>query len=472
MATITSAGIGSGLDVESLITKLMSLERQPVTQLQQRTDTLKTQLSAIGKLQSSVATLRDAAGRLALSTSFTGTVASSSDASSVAATAGTEATAGSYQVNVEKLAKAQSLVSPAGASLSTGTVTIEFGTYSTDLSAFTADPGRAPMIIPVGAGEAQLDKIRDKINALKAGVVANVVTDVNGSRLVMRATDGGAANAFRVSVADDDGNNTDASGLSALAYDPTAAVNTGSRTQAAQNSVATIDGVRVESATNTVSSAVQGVTFTLGKEMAVGSQVTINVTQDSAGTKKLITDFVSAYNDTVKLLRDQTKNDPNGTSGPLKGDSGVIGILNQLRQEMGASTTLGGSLARLADIGLDPLADGTLKINSTKLDAALAKPTDLQGLFAGLDGGNAANNGFGQRLRTLADGFLSTDGRIDAQQKGLQSRISANDKRGDELNRRLELVEKRLRTQYTALDGTMGKYNGLSTYLQQQLSKL
>lgn len=470
MATITSAGIGSGIDVESLITRLMSLERQPIQQLQQRTDGLKTQLSAVGKLQSNIATLRDAVAKLTQTSGFGASKASVADTTLLSASADSGAAVGSYNIQVNRLATAQSLASsavPQGSGIGSGTLTISFGTYSSDLSTFDADPARTSLIIPIANGEDSLESIRDKINAMKAGIVANVVTDVNGSRLVMRGVDPGAANAFQVTVSDDDGVNTDDSGLSRLAYDPTAGVNAANRKQAADNSDVLIDGVQLATSSNKIEGAIQGVTLDLQK---TGSSV-LTVGQDKDAVKKLITDFVDAYNAAIGQLRDLTKNEKD-SSGPLKGDQGVIQIQNQLRTLVGSSTTLGGSLSRLAEIGLDPGSDGKIKIDDAKLTAALAKPDDLKGLFAGVDSGDASNSGFAQRLRELADQLLSTDGRIEARKKGISDRIDANGDRAEALERRLELVEKRLRAQYTALDGTVGKLNGLSTYLAQQLNRL
>lgn len=477
MATITSAGIGSGIDVESLITRLVALERKPIEQLKQSTDGLKTQLSAIGKLQSSVSNLRDLASKLSRSDGFSGASAASSDAATVTASASAGAALGSYSVQVVQLAQAQSVASnpmSASSSTGTGTITIELGQYAADLSSFDADPARTSLVIPVSAGDDSLERIRDKINAMKAGIVANVVSDVNGSRLVMRAESSGAANAFRVTVSDDDGDGTDAAGLSAFAFDRTAGseVNLGSLKQVAQNAKASIDGVEVESASNQIENAIQGVTVNLQRPTALGASTTLTVSQDKAATKKLITDFSAAYNDTIKQLRDLTRNDPGGTAGPLRGDQTINAMQYQLRQLIGSSTTLGGSLSRLADVGLEPGADGSLKVSESKLDAALDKPTDLRGLFTGVDANNGANSGLAVRLRELTDQLLSTEGRIESRKKGINSRIDAAGDRNEVLERRVGLVEKRLRAQYTALDGTVGKLNGLSTYLQQQLNRL
>lgn len=477
MATITSAGIGSGLDVETLISRLVAVERSPIQQIQQRTTGLKTQLSAFGKLQASLSTLRDAAAKLTRADSFGAVTAASSNATAVSATAANGTVAGSYSVTVDQLASAQSIATsaiPSGSALGTGTITIDFGSYSTDELggvSFDTDPSRTSLIIPIVSGEEQLEKVRDKINAMKAGIVASVVSDANGSRLVMRGVDPGAVNGFRVSVVDDDGNPADTAGLSALAYDPTQGINSNILKQAAANAKATIDGIEIESASNVVTGAVEGLTIQLNKVSSEPS--TLTVAQDKTQIKKSVTDFVQAYNDTIKLVREQSRFDAaSKTGGPLQGDSTAIGVQNQLRNLAGGSTTLGGSLTRLSELGLDPASDGLLKISESKLDLALDKPADLKAFFGGLDSENASNNGLAVRLRELTDGLLASDGRLDAKQKGIQSRIDNNGEREAQLERRLLLVEKRLRTQYTALDGNMSRMQGLSSYLTQQLAKL
>ena len=220
-----------------------------------------------------------------------------------------------------------------------------------------------------------------------------------------------------------------------------------------------------------VTGVIEGLSLTLNKVSPDAATVTVG--QDKAAIKKNITDFVTAYNGAMSLLREQSKYDAaSKTGGPLQGDSAVVSMQNQLRSLMSSSTSLGGSLTRLAQIGLDPATDGQLKIDSTKLDAALDKPTELKSLLSGLDSGNPTNNGLAQRLRDLTDGLLSSQGRLDLRQKGIQGRIEANADREAQLEQRVQLVEKRLRAQYTALDGTMGKMQGLSSYLTQQLQRL
>lgn len=481
MASVTSLGIGTnGLNLEDLVTKLVSAQRTPIDQLQTRTDGLKTQLSAYGKVQSALSTLRDTSSKLTNPDTWTASIASSTDAASVAVAASTSSGAGNYAVSVSKIASAQTLASKALAttgSVGSGSLTIELGTWNSDQSGFTTKTGSNAITIDIAPGEDSLTQIRDKINAAKAGVTASIVTDSTGSRLVMRSADTGESNGFRVSVSDADGGNGDDQGLSALAFDPSSGVGSMTQKLAAGNASAVINGIEINSESNSLKDSIDGLSITLLKPTT--SDVTLTVSQDKDSLKKAVTDFANAYNSVITLIRDQTKVVPRekgsteaSQSGPLVGDSTAIGLLGQLRGLASGTTTLGGSLARLADIGLDPSADGTLKINATKLDKALANPTDLKQMFMGLDADNAGNNGLAQRLRTFASDALGSEGQVSNKQTGLQNRITSNGKQSDAMEDRLAAVEKRLRAQYTTLDTTMGKLNSLSTYVSQQMALL
>jgi len=476
MATITSAGIGSGLNIEDLITKLVAAERTPITQLATRTDSLKTQLSAYGKLQSTFATLRDAALKLTRPETWQASMASSTDATSVAVTAGTSTTAGKFSVSVSKLASSQTLSSKvlpaAPAGIGSGSITIELGSWNSDLTEFTAKTGASAVTIDIVPGEDQLTQIRDKINAAKAGVVASVVTDASGSRLVMRSSETGQTNAFRISVGDADGSNGDDSGLSALAYDPTVGVSSMTLNLAAANAMAVLNGLAVESESNTMKDAIDGLNITLLKTTT--SDVTLSVDQDKDGIKKSINDFVTSYNAAMTMLRDQTKYDAtNKTAGTLQGDSTVTSLQYQLRGLTGSSTSLAGAgLSRLADLGLDPGSDGLIKVNATKLDKALGNLDQVKSFFAGVDASSAANSGLAVQFRAMTDLILGSDGSLSNRQAGLQSRINANGKRADQLEDHVSLTETRLRARYTALDTQMSKLTNLSNYVTQQMALL
>ncbi|MBI3367557.1 MAG: hypothetical protein HY021_03625 [Burkholderiales bacterium] len=200
VGTISSAGLGSGLDVNAIVTQLMALEQKPLTQLQAAATDLKTGVSTFGKLQSYFSALRDKANALTTPSLWTSTTASSADASAVTVSTGATAATGNYAIKTTTLARGQTVVSSAAsaATINEGTLTIELGTWvTTPAPGFTAKAGSSPIAITVGTGETDLPSIRDKINAATTDVVASIVTDATGSRLSIRSKATGAENAFR-----------------------------------------------------------------------------------------------------------------------------------------------------------------------------------------------------------------------------------------------------------------------------------
>jgi flagellar hook-associated protein 2 len=471
MATITSAGIGSGLDIESLVSKLVASERTPITQLSKKIEGLKTELSAFGKVQSALASLRDAASKLTSPSTWGGALATSSDPTAVSVSAGTGAAIGNVAVQVNQLAQSQTLVSGTPYTSSTATVgqgslTITLGAWAKDadgnITGFTDKAGATPVTIEIGAGQDTLAGIRDAINASNAGVTASIVNDSNGARLTLRSTATGETNGFRIDAG---------GGLADLGYDPRVGVTSLIQTLPAQNARALINGIDVSSETNSLKEAIDGLNITLLKTTSIPASVAVG--QDKDAIKKVISDFTTAYNAVNALLREQTKYDAGAkTAGPLQGDSTAVGLQNQLRSIIGGTTSLAGSIGRLAQIGLEPGSDGNLTVSDTKLNAALGDLDSVKKLFMGLDSTDSANSGFAQRIRSYIDGALSTDGRVSSKQAGLQKLIDNNNKSIDKLEDRAALTEARLRARYTALDTQMAKLNGLSNYVTQQMAQL
>jgi len=473
MATISSAGIGSGLDIESLVSKLVAAERTPITQLAQKTEGLKTELSSYGKVQSTLSALRDAASKLTSPATWSGTLATSSDPTAVSVSAGAGAAIGNVAVEVKSLASSQTLVSgtPYANSATTvgqGSLTITLGAWATDgadppaYTGFTDKAGATAVTINIGEGQDTLAGIRDAINAANAGVTASVVNDANGSRLTLRSTASGETNGFRIDAG---------GGLADLGYDPRIGVSSLIQTLPAQNARALINGIDVSSESNTLKEAIDGLNITLLKTSSVPASIAVS--QDKDSIKKLITDFTTAYNAVNALLREQTKYDSSAkTAGPLQGDSTAIGLQNQLRSIIGGTTSLAGSIGRLAQLGLDPGNDGNIKVSDSKLNTGLSDLDSVKKLFMGLDGTNSSNDGFAQRIRSYIDGALNSDGRLTSRQAGLQKQIANNGKRADELEDRASHTEARLRARYSALDTQMSKLNGLSNYVTMQMNKL
>lgn len=471
MATITSTGLGSGLDVASIVSALMAVEKRPLTLMQQAKTDLNTQLSAFGKLQSFTSAMRDAANNLSSVSLWSQTVASSSDSASVGVSTDSAAATGSYSINVTKLANSQTVSSRAFASsastLAEGTLTIELGSWDGEPAptGFTAKEGASAVTVTIGPGETSLASIRDKINAAGAGVTASVVNDASGSRLALRSSATGEENAFRISASD-----ASADGLGALAYDATDAATQMARNQTASDASATINGIVVTSASNKLEGVADGLTLTLLK--TTSSAVDVGVTADDTAVKTAMTTFTKAFNDLAGYIRDQTKYDAaSKTGGSLQGDRTVGSLQAQLRGVINAATGASTVFTRLSDIGISMKSDGTLETNSTKLDAALANRAEMRKALA-TDGATSSVSGFMDRFRDLGNVLLGTDGAITTRNSSLQTMITRNQSTQDAMQLRLDQTEKRLNAQYQALDTNMAKLSSVSNYLTQQLAAI
>jgi flagellar hook-associated protein 2 len=484
--SISSAGIGSGLDVKGIISSLMAVESHPLTLLQNKASTVTTEISAVGQIQSLTSTMADKARALSGSSLWTQTTSSSADPTVVTADTSTgTAIAGDYSVSVQQLAQGQTVTStalPSAAStLNAGTLTIQLGTYVSDgatpaTTTFTNQPAASAVSITIGAGETSLSAIRDKINAANAGVSASIITDANGSRLSLRSTTTGAANGFKITATEavDDGN--PATGLSSLNFDATGATSQLALNQFALNAKATVNGIAIESATNKLSNISDGLSLTLLKKS--DTPVDVNVASDTASMQKAITDFVSAYSALQSYISLQTKYDASTTvaagtarkDGPLEGDPSIIGFQNQLRGIVNTTSTTSSLFSRLSDIGVAVQKDGTLSIASAnKLTAALSHPDELQKLFA-TQGSTNDNTGIAVRFATMADRAVGVDGALFSRSDGLKGELSRNSKQQDDMQVHLDATQARLTAQYQALDTTMSKMNALSSYVTQQVA--
>ena len=473
MATISSPGIGSGLDINSIITQLVAVERVPLTKLESQAKALETKLSTYGKVKSAIASLRDAASALTRSETWNKTTGTSSDPSAVSVTTGATTKAGNYAIQVNQLAAAQSnatgLIPATPTAQFEGTLSIELGTWTADQSGFTPKTGATAVSIAVGPPAESLAQLRDKINASGAGVIASVLTDASGSRLVLRSSSPGASNGFRVSVADGDGNSGDGLGLSALAFDPSAGILTMAQALAAANASATLNNLAVVSESNTLTDVLDGMTLTLNRVTA--GPVLLSAAQDTPALRSAVDAFVTAYNDLNKLMADQTKLDTANKSGnTLHGDSAAVAIRSQMRQLLGVTSAASTTFTRLSEVGFDVQRDGSIRLNETKIASALANPTEARKLFGNVDTLVPANNGIATQIRSMADRLLGSDGTIITRSEGLRKRIDLNQDRQDALEGRIAQVEKRLRAQYTALDRQMAQLNSLSGYITQQLT--
>lgn len=466
MATISSPGLASGLDIQSIVSQLVSLERAPLTQLRSDATSFQTRLSSYGTIKSQVSTLGDAAEKLSTAGGWNAVKASSSNASAIGVTTSSGAVATSLSMEVQFLAKAQSTAStavPTGTAMGTGSMTIEIGSWAG--SVFTAGTA-SPVTIDIEAGEDSLAEIAAKINDADAGVSATVLKDASGERLLMRSSQTGEVNSFRISVTDDDGQNADAAGLSRLAFSVGNA-NGMARSQTGQNAQATINNVSISSATNQLTDTIPGMTLQLSQ--VTTGPVEIDVSTDMDAVKANLKSFVDAYNALNTTIATATRYDEaTKVAGPLQGDSTATGLQNALRGMM-RSVTSSSPYSRLSDIGLEIKSGGKMEINTTKLDEALKDLNGVKDLFRAT-GSDSTSSGFGLKVKAFAEGLVEADGLVSNKTDAIQASIKRNGLEQERVNDRASRVETRLLAQYNAMDLAVGRLNSLSSFVSQQIT--
>ncbi|MBI2307782.1 MAG: flagellar filament capping protein FliD [Rhodocyclales bacterium] len=451
---ITSLGVGSGLDAEGIVTKLMALERQPLTLLQTRQTDFNNKLSAVGKIKSAIAALQSAASAMSTTSklySFKGVVADTTIAS---ATTTSSASAGVYSLEVERLAGTHKLLSSASPDTSTGgTLTFEVG--STVGGVFTAKSGTSAVGVTVSAG-ATLSQVRDAINGSGANVTATIVNGASGEQLVVTSKYSGETGQIRI---------TASAGLGSFSYDPVTATGGLTQKDAGQDAIVRIDGILIKDTTsNTVTDAITGVTLNLTKTN-LGSPTQLSISNDTSNLTSKVEAFVKAFNELNTTAKDLTKYDATTKkAGVLNGDSMVSSVLGQLRDALynvpaGASS----DYQRLSDLGVSIQTDGSLKIDSTVLQSAVTTKWSAVATTVAA---------YGTTFDTLTTAMNGTDGIVTSRTDGINANIKTLGSRSDELSRRLEAVEKRYRAQFSALDALMGKMQTTSSYLSQQLASL
>lgn len=391
MASIVSSTGASGLPIDSLVTAQMQIEQQPLTAIKTKISSYNTKLSAYSTLKSGLSTFQTAVDKLATAAKFNAQSVTASDSTSITATADGTAVNGNYNVSVTQLATSQKLASAAYSSttdiIGTGKLTISFGTYTAadggTPASFTANGSKSDIEIDITSSNNTLAGIRDAINAKNASVTASIVNDGSGNRLVITSKDTGEVNSLKISVADDDGNNTDSSGLSALAYDPLATSNSMTQLVAAKNALLTVDGLNISKSSNTVSDVIQGVTLTLKGVTSTSNSLSVGTDTDTIQSS--VQSFVDAYNSLNTSMRNLTKFVSAGSSsnGVLLGDSTVRNMMVKLKSMLSASSPTATTYKTLSDIGVSMGSDGSLSLDSTKLKTAITNNvSDVAKLFS------------------------------------------------------------------------------------------
>lgn len=449
--SISSPGIGSSLDVTGIVSKLMATEQQPLVDLQNKQASYNAQVSAFGSIKSALAALQDAANALATPAKFSAYKATVADGASFSAQAGSSAVAGTYDVEVQSLAVGQQSDTGTAYTSPSDVVAANAGTLTVTINGTATD-------IAIGAN-ATLSNIRDAINDAGAGISASIVTgQVNGatvSKLFISASTAGTAGAYTLSNAD--GN------LSGFLGNVTT-------TRAASDATVVVNGVSVTSSSNAVTNAIDGVTLNL-TQATPGTTSTLTVATDGSTIQANIEKFVSAYNAAMNLMRKDTSYDAStSTASILMGDSLTRNIMSSIRSTVAQAVPgLNGSLQTLADVGISTGKDGTLTIDSNKLQEALGDPAKNVGsLFVK----SANTTGIASTMSTLLDTYVAVDGMLADRTNGLQASLKTNADQQQAMQAHLDAIQQRYLSQYTALDAMIASMSTTSSYLTQQLAKL
>jgi len=462
MATVSSPGIGSGLDIKSIVTSLVDLEKRPLEGLKLKAATVQTKISAFGQIKAQVSALSDAAGTLNSLTTFNAVSATSSNSAAVAATAIGGTVANNFSIKVDSLAKAQSTASgtllPIGGALGAGTLRLQLGKWTVVPQSFLPQAGVGPVDIVVNSSDTVTD-VASKINGSNAGVSATVLNDASGQRLLLRSRSTGEAFGFQTSIVSDaDGNPADAAGLSRLV--------TGATVQYAADAQIQVNDVPVSSATNTFADVVSGVTLTA--LATTTTNVDVAVQPNRTVLKDAINSFVSAFNVINQTLNDLTKYDAGTkTAGLLQGDSTAVGLQNALRGVL-QSTTSGSAYKRLADIGITQQLGGDLAVNGAKLDAALANGDEVKNLLR-IDNGNQLTNGVALKFKKFSTGLLDAGGFFSTKDASLKRSLELNAREQTQVNAKATRLETNLYRRYSALDVQLNSLSGLNAYVTQQI---
>ncbi|MCO7534803.1 flagellar filament capping protein FliD [Pseudomonas asiatica] len=444
----SSTGLGSGLDIGSIVKVLVQSDTAAKqAQITRQTSNNSAMISGIGSLRSALTAFQTAMTKLNDKTapSFNAYAATSANDKVAKVTSGNTAVAGSYDIQVAKLATgskvaSQAFVEGASKAIAAGTLTIEQGDPAVGGTAYT---------IEVGAG-ATLQSVRDQINKEMSanGISANIITGEDGARLVLTSSKTGAGNDLSLK------GDVDQTELNIVGTQKMVGTGAGYITDIAQDAELTIDGLKITSATNTISDSISGLSLELISESAAATKVTVAANND--GLKTSIQSFVDAYNTLQKAITSLTStsrdDDDNLVLGPLTNDPTTRSLLGDIRKvlsEVGA----GDQLTTLSQLGINTQKDGTLEFNSTKFAAAMNDKklgAEVQELFTG-------TNGIFERMNKAIDPYNATDGSLASRNSALSNVAKNLSEQQAALDRRTDSLTESLTKKYVALDTALGK---------------
>jgi len=463
MASISTLGIGSGLDLSTILDSLTTAEKASLTPITTQQSAYTSKLSAYGTLKSALTTFQTANTKLNDADLFTATSATSSSSAFSATTSGSTV-AGKYTVSVTQLAQAQTLTS----AVQTSNTTALGDSAASRTMAITLTDGTSKNIT-LTAEQTSLTGMRDAINSADAGVTATIIKVGDGSyRLSMTASETGSDNAVsKIEVTGDD------TLQAVVGYDASTTTNAMTESVTAQNAKLTVNNVAIESSSNEISDALEGITLNLN-DTTTGNQ-TLTITKDTSKANSAITSWVDAYNTLLDQFTTLTKytavdvgaDAQDSSNGALLGDSTLRTIQTQLKTML-TNAQSSSTYKTMAQIGIttDPTS-GQLELDSDKLDTALS--TDPDGVKEMIVG-DGKTTGITTTIATNLTGWLSSTGIIQAATDGVSKTLNNLTDQYNTMSTRIDNLVARYKAQFTQLDVLMSSLNTTSDYLTQQFA--
>lgn len=477
---ITSTGLGSGLDIETIVTSLVDAEKAPVEQsiMRQETEITET-LTGFSQLRGVLGGLQTAADSLTSASTFDAVTVISSDETKVTASA-TDGVLGSYDLQITTLASAQNLTSgdftATSDTVGTGTLTISFGTptyvgTTPDTYSAFSDSTASSVSVTISSDDSSLAGVRDAINSATDQVVASIVQIGTNYRLMLTSAQTGVENSLSIAVSDTtDASDTDSSGLSQLAYSATASNLT--QTAAAVDASFSVNGLSLTSSTNTISTVIPGATVELVN--TTSSPVSLRFSADTGAVTSAIEEFISKYNSYITEARQLVRfNSVTGEAGLLQGDATARSTINSLTTALARQVSASATYSSLVELGITTQADGTLILDSSTLSAALAAdPSAVEVLFAGGTVDGEAITGVAQDFDDQITTYLQYQGTFDVKADLLEEQAQSVAEQREALTKRLERVEERFRAQFNAMDALLAQLTMTGTFLESQFESL
>ncbi|MBS0373528.1 MAG: flagellar filament capping protein FliD [Proteobacteria bacterium] len=455
--TVSSSGLGSGLDINSIVQQLVAAEGNgPAALITKQQTNIQTKISAEGQLQSAASALQASLATLATAAQFQTNAANVADKTVATATADSTAAPGSYSLSVVQLAYGAQLISGpvtnSTTAVGTGTLTVKVGSNTFSVAIDSTNNTLAGIASAIGKAGAAY------------GISASVLNATDGSRLLLSSAATGASNAVTVTQSGGDG------GLASLVYDPANSNTKLTQLQAAQDAQIKLAGYTYNSPSNTVTGALTGVTINLVGASATGATTNLTVATDQTSAQNAVQTFVKAYNSYAGIVSSLSSYDAStGTAGALLGDSTLNGLVNSINSAINASvgSLKNGPFSTLAEIGIVANTDGTLGVDNNKLNTAFSQN------YAAVAQLFSANDGLATKLNNVINNYTApVTGVFATQTKNLQQNLTDLAAQRTALNQRLATLQNTLLAQYNAMDALVAQLKNTGTSLMAQLNSI